>query len=617
VTVRRGLAALLALQALAFWLLARTSFFRQDDFQYFAEMHRSPGRFSEEWLTSIWFKHMAPGHRLMYSLLDFATPGAYRWSLLFEIALMVIAALALYGICELLFGRSWWLLVPVAVFGFAHHFALPLIWPAAGFQIMPSAAASLACLYGYLRFVRDRSWPWLAVGVLALSLGLCFYVRPLLVLPLLLALRILFLAPSLRPGALARDLRREWPAWVALAAPALIYTFIYLHRDAFGHSPPLTFDEVQQYVRTAWLRNVGPSLLGGRLPAGSLSARHVAFEVLAQVLLVALIALSLWRKGLAALRGWAFVLIAVALTFALTAKGKLEPSRVAEVGFDSRYVTDLMWLIPLGVTMALQPRRVAVLGAEWPTAEPLRPYPAPLARLLVPRTVAGLVGAAVLAVTLIQLHARDTVADEWQARDGRQWVLRARESAAVLAGDGHRVRIPDGLVPASVSDPSFVAAYSFRSVILPLIKAPVDVGTPATGAQLGDGTVVGARVVPRATLAVASATGLTGLRSVGGCLVAAPGAEGIVDWPLPKPVSGLAVSVGLQDALRVPKAGIGVDVDSGFGLPAAPQRTLPAAAPSTVDTGETTVVRLRFHVPAGGRLCARSAVVSALEQSRG
>jgi hypothetical protein len=65
--VRRALTALLAVQALALWLLGRSSYFRQDDYQYFAEMHRA-GRFSDAWLTSIWFKHLAPAHRLMYSL---------------------------------------------------------------------------------------------------------------------------------------------------------------------------------------------------------------------------------------------------------------------------------------------------------------------------------------------------------------------------------------------------------------------------------------------------------------------------------------------------------------------------------------------------------------------
>ncbi len=613
-TVRRALAALLAVQALVLWLVARTSYFRQDDFQYFAEMHRSGGRFSEAWLTSIWYKHMAPGHRFMYSLLDFATPGAYRWALLFEIALMVIAGLALFGVLRLLFGTSWWLLVPVAVLGFSHHFANPLVWPAAGFQIMPSAAASLVCLYGYLRFVAGRSWPWLAVSVLALSLGLCFYVRPLLVLPLILALRILFLSPSLRPVAVVRGLLREWPAWLALLVPPLVYTVIYLRRDAFGQSLPLTFDEVQQYVRIAWLRNVAPSFLGARLPAGALSASHLAFEVLGQVLFAGLLALSLWRKGPAALRGWGFAFIAVALTFALTAKGKLEPARVAEVGFDSRYVTDLMWLIPLGVFMALAPRRVAVLGAEWPQDEPLRPFPAPLVRLLAPRTVAGLVGALLLAVTLVQLHARDTVAQQWQAREGRKWVLNARSSAQRLADAGRRVRVVDGSVPASVDDASFIGAYSLRSVILPLIQAPADTGTPATGVQLADGTIVPVAARRRAVVRPGAGTALTGLTRRNGCLVAGPGAEGTIDAPLPAPVSGLAVTVRASGAGRLPPAGVGVDVDSGYGLPQAPQRTLRATGRPEVDTGETKVVRLRFHVPAGGRLCGTTFTVSALEQ---
>src|SRR3954453_11357411 len=96
VGVRQALGALVAVQALTLWLLGRTSMWRTDDWIYFADMHRR-GRWSGDWLFSIWWKHIAPLHRGMFSLLDHGSTATYTVALLFEIALLALAAVALYG----------------------------------------------------------------------------------------------------------------------------------------------------------------------------------------------------------------------------------------------------------------------------------------------------------------------------------------------------------------------------------------------------------------------------------------------------------------------------------------------------------------------------------------
>jgi hypothetical protein len=612
--VRQAVAALIAVQALALWLLGRTSYWKTDDWIYFADMH-GRGRWSNDWLFSIWWKHIAPLHRAMFSVLDVGTPGTYTAALLFEIALVAVAAFAFYGILEILFGRSWWLLIPVALFGFSFQFALPLVWPSSGFQAMPETAASILCTYFWLRHLRGDGLGWLIGAAVVLGIGLCFYIRPILLLPILVALRLLFLEPSLRPGAMLRALWREKVTWAVLAVPVVIFLGVYLHRHAFGQRQPLDFNDLQHYVREAWFRNVFPGLLGVREKAGTLSAPFLAAEIGAQLVLIALVALSVFRKGVDALRGWAFLLVVVGLTFALTATGKLAESGVS-IGLETRYTTNLTWLVPLAITMALQPRRVARLGAAWPSAAEagLRPLPhwAPRAGTLV-------AGAGTVVACVFALFSANHIIDEWGARDGRTWTLNAYNSAKRLTQAGRTIHVPDARVPTNVVDNAFVGESWARGV-LNQMGLPVVVGPPYDAVQLGDGTIVAAALRPGATLDLrtpAALAGATNLRRAGGCLVAAPNAEGLLEWPLPKPVKGSMVVVSLPEGSTVPPTNVGVDIDSGFGLPPAPQKAIRATGPPETDTNETSVARIRLHVPPGQRLCADGVTVSALTPTRG
>jgi hypothetical protein len=606
--VRQALLALVALQALALWLLGRTSYFRTDDWVYFNEMHKV-GRWDPDWLFSIWWKHIAPLHRGMFSLLDHGTPGAYTASLLFEIAMVALAVLAFYGALELLFGRSWWLLIPTALLGFSLNFALPLVWPSSGFQAMPETAFSLVCLYAYLRHLRTRNVAWAALAALALGVALCFYIRPLLMIGLLVALRLLFLEPSLRPASMLRALWREKATWAILLVPVVIFVGVYLHRHAFGTRQPLNLTDLQHYVREAWFRNVFPAALGVRELPGSLNAPHLAAEVGAQLLLLALVALSVWRKGVAALRGWGFMVLAIALTFALTATGKLAEGGVA-IGLETRYVTNLSWLVPLGILMALQPRPVALLGAPWPTGEPARRPLPPWA----PRAAVIAAGVATVLACLLSLGASNRIIKEWGARDGRPWVVEASASLKALNAHGTPPRLPDAVVPASVVDPAF-SAYSWRRVVLPELGQPVVIAPPYDALQEGDGTIVRASLTQRDELLLDRSTpGVTqqGLARQGGCLAATGATDGLIVWTPALPVTAPMVVASLPPGSTVPASGVSIDVDAGFGLPDTTLHTIQPTGAPMIDLGETRVVRIRMHVPTGEQLCALSVRLSAL-----
>lgn len=172
-----------------------------------------------EWLGNDYFQHFAPGHRAVNSLQDDVAPLNYRVVLVAMVAAMALAAYALSRTLDLLFGARWLHPLLAFCFGISVLFVSPLQWWSAGLQIVPTTLAGVACLYGYARHRRDGGVRWLLLAVAATAAGLLFYVRPVLFVVYLLAVRVLVLSDGLRPRAVLAGLWRERLTWAALATP--------------------------------------------------------------------------------------------------------------------------------------------------------------------------------------------------------------------------------------------------------------------------------------------------------------------------------------------------------------------------------------------------------------
>jgi hypothetical protein len=405
---------------MAWWAsIALPGQFRNDDLLYI-KAARETGLWT--WLGQVMWEHFAPGHRLAFWLVG--SPSHESWVVL---QLVLVAAFGcglafLYGSLRLLYGNSWWLLVPLAVSGFAWQFSLGFAWPSAGLQLIPEFAFGTLCLYAFLRHLKSGEWGWLAVSAAAFTLGLAFYVRTLVLLLVLLAVRYLFLERDLRPRNMARLLWEDRLRWLVFALPAVLYLRYFWQHHALESPSPRSAGDVLEYVHIAWLRNVVPGLLGIR--AGSVAAYApspsatvpdgwtTVAEIAGQVLVIALVALSLVRKRADALRAWAYVVIVAALTFWLTARGKVGVVGPSQAGYDPRYVSNLCWQVPLGVVFALHPRRVLVLGEPWPAAR--RAASAARRRLAI---ALGCVLALATTGAMITAHS---VARTWQHADSRK-----------------------------------------------------------------------------------------------------------------------------------------------------------------------------------------------------
>lgn len=596
-------AALITVQ-IAWWAyMALPGYFRVDDYVYLADIRL--GHFSLwHWLGTVYFQHFAPGHRLAFWLLGGATPGAWLGIELFLLALFAIGLASFYGTLELLFGRSWWLLVPLAVAGFGYQYVWGFVWPSAGLQVIPSFAFSNVCLYAYLRRYAGGGRGWLALSALAFTIGLAFYVRVLLVLLVIVAVRVLFLEPSPRARALVRSLWRERWSWVVLLAPALVYVWWYRHIHAFGTQPPFSNHQFIQYVRTAWLRNIAPGLLGVEigdyvhLPLW----KHVV-EAGAQLLFVAAFVFSIARKRAAALRAWAYLALVLAATFVLTAKGKLGVAG-PYIAYDMRYVADLIWQIPLGVVFALHPRRTLVVGAPWPAAQARAARPA----WTRPALAAGVAGATAL-MAFAALHSANWRQNWWGGAGARQFAEHARSSLHRLAAQGHVAQLSETVVPASLIE-GFGPSSTY-SHVLPLFNEPVRVEAPGgpNAIVTPGGTVVPARGHPIAVWRLPHAGpaggGRVERRAGVACVVAGAGAPAVLETDQPLHAKG---SILWRLALAGPlPGGTNIAVNTGQGWPEQPNRWFAPDPPgrAVVDTLQTSIAGIRLYVPAGATLCVR------------
>jgi hypothetical protein len=413
--VRLAASALIAAQTGWWAALVLPGHFQRDDYFY---IDRARDAELWDWLGRIYWEHFAPGHRLVFWLLP--DSSGTSWVVLQLAVLTAFAAglIFFYRTLELLYGRSWWLLVPLAVTGFAWQFSLGFSWPSAGLQVIPEFTFGTLCMYAFLRYLHGRHWRWLALAGVAFTAGLAFYIRVLLVPVLLLVIRYLFLERSLRTRVVARTLWAGRAAWLVFVVPAVVYLSHFWQVHAFESPPPDSASAVFEYLRNAWVRNVAPGFLGVRFGSTvSSDAGRTIAGIAGQILVVLVVWLSFARKRAAALRAWTYIGVAVGATLWLTARGKVGVVGPG-AGYDPRYVANLCWQVPLGVVFALHPRRVLELAARWPPPDTQRD------RRLVIRP--ALVASAVCVAIGFALESAHSVETDWQAHGDKARIAAGR-----------------------------------------------------------------------------------------------------------------------------------------------------------------------------------------------
>jgi len=584
-------------------LLSSGSYFTGDDWVHLVLAHQvvsSPHGLDLAYLDQVVFVHYAPGLRFVYWAIERFAP--LDWPLGYG------AVLALFGgsiwllhlICARLFGQRRSNLVVLVLFSTSLVLLTAFLWFPEGLHKLPSTFLTLLAIHSYLRYREDRSPATLALSVAAMSFGLLFYVKVILVPLYLVLLRLLFL--ERRPANWLRVLWAERWTWLAFVPTAIVYLWNYRLNYAHyaGQKPPLAL--LFHYLGSAWFRVVVPAL-GGIQPQLDPRFLPLLGALVTQGILLGLVVLTVRRKR-SAWRAWAFFAIVFVVNDVLVGLGRLESLGFNRTTADLRYQTELAWLLPLALAFAFFPADVADGSA------PSRPR----------RFRLRVAGAAGLTCYLIAALVTAVIAsDDWKTdkTDPPKAYVRtlrndARRTVGVMGYERPRFVVrgeegpwaqPRRLVPTLAPRVHFTAATSsplairadghIRPAHVHALGDPAHVLSAAGNMRVLGGTVSG--------------------RGENMCLATGARAGGVEYEPLPSPAG-----VDLYAALRFAVARGGARpavVSAVAGVGAAPALA-PTSFPLDRRTGSAVVdlgYWVRIRIPPQSKVCVRSLGVGWLE----
>lgn len=473
-TLTAAAGAIIAAVFVIRYVSTQHAFFAQDDYIYMS-VSRQSGRLSLDWLTSEWFQHAAPLHRLAFSAMS---PTAGSWALTtgIEIGAIAVAAGLWWALLLRLFGLTPWLLPAVAWFALSPALVPLLVWPSAGAQMVPDVLCSVIAVYAAVRHAEDGRRRWVAIAGIALVVGLLFYIRPILIPLYALLVRFIAVDTDLRPRAIAATLNRERAMWGTLVGIVLVYVIAYFTLVYPGaEDGTLTLGAVVDLTRIVWLRTLAFTAMGLDVPDGALTTAQTAAQIGAVLVAAAVVGWTLRRRARrgVALRGWLVVLVVPMATMAVVGTGRLA-SFGPEIGYDLRYLTNTFWLAPIGVLVAFR-------GVAAPVRSPQADAgPRPRLSWSAPAAVATV---AVLAFSVAATRTSSQKTDDWLGAEARPWVLNASHDLRRLGQNRgkDKPRLSEATVPAVAVAPGFAPANSLTWFV-----APITDGVEVVPAGQGD-----------------------------------------------------------------------------------------------------------------------------------
>jgi hypothetical protein len=399
-----GCGVLLVLCQLAFraWALYPSWFFLDD----YNLLHDAVGHpLSIGYLFAPYNSHLMPGGRLLAWLV--ASSGPVDWALAATVtlALQALAGLSALWMLTTLFGARWATLPLLAVY-LTSAITLPgTIWWAVALNQLPLQITFFAAVAAWVSYLRGRRPGWLAVTLAVLVVGLLFWVKALLVPPVLAFLALAYFARGSLRQRVSTVLRRDWLAATLAASVVAGYLALYLTHVA----QPLT------ETRAPVVAEIADSMLGTAFASGVVGgpwrwselARPTAFaDPPAWALHLAWVAVTLtilygFLRRHRTLRAW--VLLA---GYLLGLMGLLVGSRALSfggvIGLEYRYLTDAVCVLTLSLGLAF----LRLPGAAESSARRIEP----MLTLAVPRPA---LAALVLAVCGSAVFSSVRYAEYW------------------------------------------------------------------------------------------------------------------------------------------------------------------------------------------------------------
>jgi hypothetical protein len=463
------------------------SWFYLDDYKLLFDARTS--EFGRDYLLLPYNSNLMPGGRVLAWLV--AESGPVDWLVASGLILFLqaVAALGAWWAFLTIFGNRWGSLVPLVLY-LTSAMALPvMMWWTAGVNQVPLQGAFFLALGCWVRFLRNPRVSWLALAVLAVAYGLFFYVKAILILPVLVFLALAYFA---RGGPVARVLavvRRYWYAVVAGLAVGGGYGAYYVTHVTAPFTET-TLPIVLQIAETMIFRAFGTAVVGGPWswndqPAPNsfadppLWATMLAWLVIATVLVVGFVTRRRTLRAVVLLLGF----LAACLALLVNSRG---PVFGSIIGLEYRYLTDAACVAALVVGLIYLEIPGAAESAE-PRSRPLVKLPDALRSRVLPLAVVAVVVAGGMVSSYRYVHI-------WHTQNASDAYLHT------LAADLDRlgnVDLAEQEVPDAVYDQIF-APDNRLSRLTPLLNRKVSY--PETSDQLtmvdGEGHVHRAEIGP-------------------------------------------------------------------------------------------------------------------------
>jgi hypothetical protein len=425
-----------------------------DDFFYLAE---ASGPFND-YVFQIYNGHLMPAQFVIVWLSQAISPMSWSLAVLVVSAMWAAMLIAAVMLQRYLFGSSAWGIVSVVVLAFAPLLTTVTVWYASALQILPWAATFMWMLYFAARHARDPRWRWLCAATVTFAIGLAFWQKSLLYLPVVLWLYWRYWPGTGRLG-LGGLGRRWWLPTVTLVL-AVGYALIYiaLQPEAVLRSRPTReqwFESLRITLGEVWL----PGYFGAPwtgftdgLAPGSSSAWWLFLIIIQLVTALVVISVMRWR---AAWNAWVLIAAFSVVTVGLFVLGRINAFGIV-LATDPRYVEDLFVVGAVVLPFAF----------VRPTGSPL---PEPLTLQWLPKGVPGWVQAlGLLAFANLLLLPTIAVGRSWHDTPARDFVANARALAAEQPG----IAVVDRKVPERVMSGLFLeranASYVLSGANLPI-----------------------------------------------------------------------------------------------------------------------------------------------------
>jgi len=348
-----GTALLVPTAALRAWMLY-PSWFYADDLRLLAEASSSP--FTLGHLLAPYDSQFMPGGRALAWFVAHAGVVPADWGLAATITLglWLLSGFACLWMLLELFGPRWGVLGLLGLHATTALTAPATMWWAASLNQLPLLVVWYAAVAAWTRHLRSGSRRWLGATLTLLALGTLFYVKTVLVLPVLVVLLLGWFVPGGPVQKVRHTLQDHWPALAILGTATIGFALFYRSHVPQPFTRRPTSDLAVRLAGELLGRDFAPLALGGPWrwapdnPPVSVVDPPVWLLAGAGLVVAATVGLLVVRRRLG---GLLVVFLGLAGAYALLLTTRA-PYLGPVVGREPRYLTETVCALVLGMGLA-------------------------------------------------------------------------------------------------------------------------------------------------------------------------------------------------------------------------------------------------------------------------